>query len=432
MMICQRAGFIAYFLCLFLCASLFVSCDDENLFMRTGNMPALGFSVSSDGGSSSAGATRAVTHVVDTLELEGHTFYLTCTVTDIDEPAETAATRGTPIYTDNLSSVYGQFNVSAYVNGDLSTPLTETNEDGNALASPDAYVDIPYVFDQTYTDASSNPYELWKTSSTGSFYWPKDQSVPLTFYAYAPTSAYTGTASWAGLTPADNFKADGKIEFDYTVPSNKTNSSSKRVDAEYQPDILVTSIPSIKRTDSRIINVGDPTDFYIVPMTFYHALSAVNFKVGADLKRNITINSLTLSGLKAEGTCTFTPPTASGQRSSDVIAWDFTDVTDNTGSYCQTYDYEVPTPAPATDPALGSPSQTFMLIPQTFGPSGDAPEAKVTITYNDTYARTKTVSLHPTGNMAWLPGKKYTYTITGSLDLKLTGSLGPYEPGWWD
>ena len=427
-MICQRAGFIAYFLCLFLCASLFVSCDDENLFMRTGKMSALGFSVSSDGGSSSAGATRAVTHVLDTLELEGHTFYLACTVTDIDESAETAATRGTPIYTDNLSSVYGRFNVSAYVNGNLSTPLTETDEDGNALASPDAYVDIPYVFDQTYTDASSNPYELWKTSSPGSFYWPKDQDVPLTFYAYAPTSAYTGTASWAGLTPSTDFKTGGVIQFDYTVPSNKTNSSSKRVDAEYQPDILVGSIPSIKRTDSGIINVGkNPDDFCIAPLTFYHALTAVDFKVGAALTRDVTINSLTLSGLKASGTCTFTPPTASGKHSADVISW--TDLA-NTGSYCQTYDQSVPTTAPATDPALGSDSQTFMLIPQTFGPSGNAPTAKVTITYNGD--QTKTVALHATGSMAWLPGKKYTYTLTGDLnDLKLTGGLEPYMPDWF-
>ena len=421
-MTCKRTGFIAYFLCLFLCASLFVSCDDENLFMRTGNMSALGFSVSSDGGASSAGATRAVTHVVDTLELEGRTFYLTCTVTDIDEPAETAATRGTPIYTNNLSSVYGQFNVSAYVNGNLSTPLTETDEDGNALASPDAYVDIPYVFDQTYTDASSNPYELWKTSSTGSFYWPKDQDVPLTFYAYAPTSAYTGTASWAGLTPSTDFKTGGMIQFDYTVPSNKTNSSSKRVDAEYQPDILVGSIPSIKRTDSGIINVGkNPDDFCIAPLTFYHALTAVDFKVGAALTRDVTINSLTLSGLKAEGKCTFTPPTTSGKHSADVISW--TDLA-NTGSYCQTYDQSVPATAPATDPALGSTNQTFMLIPQTFGPSGNTPAAKVTITYNGD--QTKTVALHATGSMAWLPGKKYTYTLTGDLagevDLALTGT----------
>lgn len=425
----QRAGSLACLLCLFLCASLFVSCDDEDLSMRTGDMSTLGFSVSSDGNASSDGATRGVTHVVDSIELEGNTFYLTCTVTDIDE---SAATRGTIISTDYLSSVYGRFNVSAYVNGDLSTPLTETDKGGNALTSPASYVDVPYVFDKTYTDdASSATYKLWKTSSTGSFHWPVDQNVPLTFYAYAPTSAYTGAASWAGLTPADNFKANGKIEFDYTVPSNKTNSSSKRVDAEFQPDILVTSIPSIKRTDSRIINVGEgSTAFCIVPMTFYHALAAVDFKVGKTLKRDITINSLTLSGLKASGTCTFDPSATTGSQSADYISWDFTDVTDNTGSYCQTYDYEVPATAPATDPALGSASQTFMLIPQTFGPSGNAPAAQVTITYDDT--QTKTVSLHRTGSMAWLPGKKYTYTLTGSLDLKLTGGLGPYEPGWWD
>lgn len=423
----QRAGSLACLLCLFLCASLFVSCDDEDLSMRTGDMSALGFSVSSDGNASSDGATRAETHVVDSIELEGNTFYLTCTVTDIDE---SAATRGTIISTDNLSSVYGQFNVSAYKNGILSTPLTETDKGGNALTSPASYVDVPYVFDKNYTDASSATYQLWKTSSTGSFHWPLDQSVPLTFYAYAPTSAYTGTASWAGLTPADNFKADGKIEFDYTVPTTDMENSYKRVDAECQPDILVTSIPSIKRTDSRIINVGEgSTAFCIVPLTFYHALSAVNFKVGADLKRNITIKRLKLFGLKASGTCTFDPSATTGSQSADYISWDFTDVTDNTGSYCQTYDYEVPATAPATDPALGSASQTFMLIPQTFGPSGDAPEAKVTITYNDTYARTKTVSLHCIGDIAWRPGKKYTYTLTG--DLKLP-SLGPYEPGWWD
>ncbi len=397
-----------------------MSCDDENLFMRTGKMSALGFSVSSDGGSSSAGATRAVTHVLDTLELEGHTFYLACTVTDMDDEDVCRATRGTPITTGNLNATYGCFNVSAYVDGDLTDPLLQTDEEGNALASPAAYVDVSYVFDKTYDGA-----QLWKTTATD-FYWPKDQTIPLAFYAYAPTSA-----SW--IDPSTDFLAGGVIEFDYTVPANKTNSSSERVDAEYQPDILVGSIPSIKRTDSGIINVGkNPDDFCIAPLTFYHALSAVNFKVGADLKRNITLNSLTLSGLKAEGTCTFTPPTTSGKHSWNVISW--TDL-DGTGSYCQTYDYEVPATAPATDPALGSDSQTFMLIPQTFGPGGNATAASLTIAYNE--GSSKVFEMHRAKksdgtNVAWLPGKKYTYTLTGDLnDLKLTGGLEPYMPDWF-
>lgn len=395
--------------------ALLASCDDENLFRTSGDMTALAFRVVSDkvGSGVAQGASRSATQVLDAFELDGDTVYLVCTVTDMDEEDICRATRGTPITTGNLATTYGCFNVSAYVDGDLTAPLLQTDGEGNALASPAAYVDVSYVFDKTYDGA-----QLWKTTATD-FYWPKDQTVPLTFYAYAPTSDYTGTDAWAGLTPADNFKAGGVIEFDYTVPANKTNSSSKRVDAEYQPDILVASIPSIKRTDSSITNVGrNPDDFCIVPMTFYHALSAIDFKVSAGLKRDITLNSLTLSGLKAEGTCTYTPPTTSGKHSADVISW--TDLA-GTGSYCQTYDYEVPATAPATDPALGSASQTFMLIPQAIGPSGDAPAAKVTITYNDT--QTKTVALKP---VTWLPGKRYTYLLTGDLegdvDLELTGT----------
>lgn len=419
------------------------SCEDDSLFFRTGSMSKLAFTVSTADDNGGSASTRGVVHVVDYfVDEEGDTLYLACKIVDMDQPAaaDSPATRGKYITGANLASVYGEFNVSAYREGKISRPLKETDEDGNQLTNAQSYVGVTF---SARSDGSGgqqtddNDIPVWEatSSSLDNYYWPKNES--LTFYAYAPTENVEEGPSWAGLTPADNYKDDGVIEFDYTVP---VSSSTPRKDAEAQPDILVSSVDK-KRSDLSEYEEDTDTKYAIVPLKFYHALCAVEFKAnaytGGDnkglLKADVTVTSVSLGNLKGSGTCTFTP-SSTGSKSADFISWDFTDVTDNEGNYSQAFNYKNVTPASHIDQPLDAstdPATAFMLIPQKVGggssaTDSDSPEASVTLGYTSTSgtAKTKTISLHGSEAYEWKAGKKYIYHLTGSLaSLTLDGSL---------
>lgn len=415
------------------------SCEDDSLFFRTGSMSKLAFTVSTADDNGGSASTRGVVHVFDSfVDEEGDTLYLACKIVDMDQPAaaDSPATRGKYITGANLASVFGEFNVSAYREGKISCPLKETDEDGNQLTNAQSYVGITF---SARSDGSGgqqtddNDIPVWEatSSSLDNYYWPKNES--LTFYAYAPTENVEEGPSWAGLTPADNYKDNGVIEFDYTVP---VSSSTPRKDAEAQPDILVSSVDK-KRSELSEYEEDTDTKYAIVPLKFYHALCAVEFHANRNadelLKEDVTVTSVSLGNLKGSGTCTFTP-SSTGSKSADFISWDFTDVTDNEGNYSQAFNYKNVTPASHIDQPLDAstdPATAFMLIPQKVGggssaTDSDAPDASVTLGYTSTSgtAKTKTISLHGSEAYEWKAGKKYIYHLTGSLaSLTLDGSL---------
>ena len=442
-----------------LCAALIgacVSCTPEEEFTRSnGQMGLLGFSVgvADDNGTSS---TRSESYVVDTFVLGDDTLNLVCTVTDLDAPApeaeETSATRGTPIYTrkdyHNLETVYGKFNVSAFKvdgSGNLSDfmpnyvdPVTQKTVDPTGLQP---FVNIPYSYGSAYEDEVNRRWEYWTAGNAAKdyFWWEDanhaDNNYKLAFYAYAPTgTVLTGKAKWADdALGKSNFKKDGIIEFTYTVPVGSGSDVDK--DAEVQPDILVGYTAPQLREDLDTKTISG-TEYYFVDLIFYHALCGVNFKATENLATNengLTINSITLSGLKDTGKCTFNPAgnASTHNKSYDKISWDFTSYTDNDGEYTQTFNYPVPniTGANAFNDAKDQKdatlygaeegtgaSKNFMLIPQSYGkPGSNSPDATLTIDF--TYkgvTKTKTVSLLPssaTSAYTWQAGKLYTYQI---------------------
>ena len=463
-----------------LCAALIgacVSCTPEDEFTRSnGQMGLLGFSVGiADDNESSA--TRSESYVVDTFVLDGDTLSLVCTVTDMDAPApeaeETSDTRGTPIYSRpgtggsslfNLQNVYGKFNVSGYIVDDDHTTLLPFYYNyakdgktymGSDVATPgedEMYVDIPYTW-ESYENKSSSIWEYWipadasaTDSKSGKFFWWRDKvnaenNYKLQFFAYSPTTDVTAYP-WN----PDNMKNfyGGITTFDYEVP---VSSSTPKTDAEKQPDILVGATAALERDD---LAEEDFTDgkHYVVPLTFYHALSGVRFKAATELATNehgLVINAVTLSGLKSEGACTFTLG-ASGDKSADKISWAFATGSANDGVYTQTFDYTVPTTLDADDATIYGEEEgtnakmNFMLIPQSFGTASgvDSPDATITITY--TYhdvTKTKEAPLFQKNSSstvtsyAWEAGKLYTYEIqkvAGSVDVEVIESFSsPYK-----
>lgn len=444
-----------------LTAVCLAACTSENAFEpSSGNMKSsIAFAVGVDeGGSNATRGAEPESFVVDSFVVDNQTVYLTCTVSDLSSEdkveTEPLATRGTPIYTSpsaategnakifNLSSVYGEFNVSAFLNGNISTPLKQNYvQDGTTVdpSTTESFINIPFTFEASeYTDQHT-AYEYWRaktsaespdTPDAGKFFWWKDDrhtanDYKLTFFAYAPTTSVKKGNTWSGLTIANsNFKANGCIEFNYEVPKAVTDYTGR--DAEMQPDILVASTgktPLSRPAPSKIYenSVLSTDEYYVVPLTFCHALCGVRFKVGAfdPIMAGSSIQSITLSNLQNTGKCVFDPS------ATPKFTWTPNDGS-RTGTYTQTFG-EGTLGTSATDVREGDMAykannqKTFMLIPQSFGSTGS--EVDVTIRFSKNGIIDERTTQFK--NYTWKAGKLYTYTFEtkkGGVELSVSDS----------
>ena len=201
-------------------------------------------SLATDGGEGTRSAVSA-------LRTEGTPLYLHTLYTDSIQPpsAENAGdsvpvTRSAP---RDIASMYGTFGVSAY-----AYQRTWDN-----TGTPNYMNDV----------AVSKSGNAW-TPSAGSYYWP-GASYTMRFYAYAPkgNSAYT-------------FSTSGIPTLTCAIPS----------DVAGQQDLLVAASGAVSGGNNEAIG-----------LTFRHALTAVKFVCGSDMKAG-TVKSVTLKGVYATGT----------------------------------------------------------------------------------------------------------------------------------
>lgn len=201
-------------------------------------------SLATDGGEGTRSAVSA-------LRTEGTPLYLHTLYTDSIQPpsAENAGdsvpvTRSAP---RDIASMYGTFGVSAY-----AYQGTWDN-----TGTPNYMNDV----------AVSKSGNAW-TPSAGSYYWP-GASYTMRFYAYAPkgNSAYT-------------FSTSGIPTLTCAIPS----------DVAGQQDLLVAASGAVSGGNNEAIG-----------LTFRHALTAVKFVCGNDMKAG-TVKSVTLKGVYATGT----------------------------------------------------------------------------------------------------------------------------------
>lgn len=214
---------------------------------------------------------------------------------------------------------------------------------------------------------------------TGRF-WPTGES--LLFFAYAATQG-------ASVEPAFSY-ADGAAtgSFSYSVPDTKATA---------QPD-LVFAVKSGQTKETANGNVS---------LTFHHALSAIEFKIGAmpQTAKTVTLQSITFSGLYGAGTCDMTG-------TDNALAFDWTLTGEANNSYTQTFDK---TGNGNQGEDLSTAEQTFLLIPQAFGD-----EAKLTLKFkvgDQEYTHEKPMKEI---TAAWEADKRYIYTIGISDDMEVT------------
>ena len=130
-----------------------------------------------------------------------------------------------------------------------------------------------------------------------------------------------------------------------------------------------------------------PTPGY-VGLTFKHPFARVCFKQSEANSSNVKINSVTVSGIKNNGTCTFDGSTIVWTPSGDATALTVSGI-------------------PATNtPATGN--DFYLVVPQTFA-------SNITFTVNATWTDWSNVTKNVSATVnvgSWVAGYSYTYTLT--------------------
>ena len=319
----------------------------------------------------------------------GQKFYFDETVQDLN--GFMPATKGSPVYTENVGKLYkNQLSVTAF------------------NSSTDARI----FLDQDFENLDE---EMYENSGGWRYYrnfdydpWP-DLDTPVNFYLRMPSTMTNVTMD--ATAPYDG----GKFKFGYVSPTTAAD----------QQDIIF-AYTSINKKDHRD-NLPEGT-----PVVFQHALTAVKFAIkNYDAENNVTIKSITISGLVGEGTCVLDP---NATAKTDRVKWtlpeepditakyasgdfgipvDFKKKADGGGSFTNNGDFPDSFAAAGNLQNLndGDASQTFWFIPQ-------AVTDKVTLTISYTYGSTEVrtgvldfgevLSAYDT---YWDAGELRTYTI---------------------
>lgn len=322
---------------------------------------------------------------LDADNASGMHYFLEETVTVLDDFCA-PMTKGTPIYTENVHTSLSSFTATGY------------KFDNDVLTTP-AYL----------ADAAFNYYEDKWVHDYPSSPWKEDINSLWFFMRNDAKIAITPSLTTVGK------KVYGKMTFEYTSPAT----------AAAQKDIVFAA-RSVTKEEAKEAKV-----------LFYHALTAVKFRIANDA--NAMINSVKFTGLKNTGTCTVTPYYGSGwenesnpfesalanSKSADCVVWDASGNGTFTQSFDGIVDFEEPVSgdkpfadsfyAAAADNNLNDEdaSLTFWFIPQQLS-------ASVKLEVNYTAAgKTKTVTID-FGDLAkgtfskyptWGAGELRTYTL---------------------
>lgn len=261
-----------------------------------------------------------------------------------------------------------------------------------------------YFTETTFSKSGSN----W----TGGKYWPL---TPSTLNFLAVTNKGGGVAGHV----ANEFTTTASAQ---SVVSELTGNEDKT-----QTDLMFAAGHGN----------NTPGNYPVVSMTFKHALAWINFKVKTNTLAagtTITVNSITLNGVAANGTLTVTNPNYAAEAdaedddecTTENLAYTWAPATPAVDLKVLAGDdanYAAPvvlanTPKPFGNGLLVVPgNQTSFTINYTVT-NGIAPDPVVSNTFNYT---------HTIASGTWDMAKKYTYNVTISLN---EIQIAPIVEGW--
>ena len=156
---------------------------------------------------------------------------------------------------------------------------------------------------------------------------------------------------------------------DFTTPTDIAN----------QIDLMTASTQNINHT-----NTGGGS--HVVPLTFYHSLTAIRFGVGSNLSWAKTIKSVEFQGVYSKGRYDIKTKTWSNQSATQNYKLDNIGVSTSE----------------AVNNVILKDGHTFLMVPQTL-PAG----AKIVVTFSDGTSITAKIE-----GKIWKPGTTKTYMIT--------------------
>lgn len=381
-----------------LCAVVvtFSACKDDLGFgnvLTPAPSDAICFVTSGSIGASSEPFTRSAGYVDETVEewtIEG-------------TPSDTSATTRAAV----KSSLYADFNPSAVriflyddwddsVQPNMQVPTAEQIAAG-AVALPGAFSTDGVL--SPLNPQTMAPYTiLWNQTKTAY----KDQTgsdgnfAKMRTYAMGPLTGiqrlcHDGTGT-DGLTGAHMQFHGGDIGTPPYIVYTTPDEPKDQIDliAAYSGEMTVADVYGQQ-----------------VPLTFYHGLSAVQFKL--DFDKTVRVTGLTITGVYKKGKCDI------GENGNNV--WDFASYTGE-GTYTYTWPFNGSgdgyTEYTASDGhtengVLTDGDETLLMIPQTL-PAG----AKVILEYQKEEGSENWVSKQITCDISgfqWKAGHRYIYTI---------------------
>lgn len=259
---------------------------------------------------------------------------------------------------NSFTSIQDNYSRGTYGNNDFTKfNITAYTDDGQL-----------YIDDQTLERVSDD----WNYSPK--LYWLKNNS--LHFFSYA----------WSvGEKPIEPLFsiANGvyRASFNYTLPT----PTSEKNDAEKQPDIIVAVMPEKSKSDGE------------VQLQFYHALSAIQFKLG-EMSEDFEVSKaiVSLVDVCSEGSCSLQHPISNNR----VCVWDYPTTTP-VATYTETI-FE------SNDNVVAGDSENFMMIPQSL--EGSTASLKISLLVGGKlYEYEKPLK---DLNEQWRPNYRYIYTFS--------------------
>ena len=318
-------------------------------------------------------------------EIGNQSIILEETITDLSYVIP--ATKGTPVFTENVGTLYKD-NLGVYSSWDEFGEATYTTEGKNE--STDESTNVTTVDGWSYFHRYDNAP------------WPANNGA-VDFYMRMPADALT--------IPAENYDG-GQIEFEYTSPAT----------AAEQQDLIFAYASITEKQNKDAFSSGG------VPVTFYHALTGVKFAIGntaAELSsKGIAITGIKFTNLANTGTCYVTPSATS------KVSWDASATEGNEIS--QTFDYSADgdaqvitfdqtnntnnfgdsffTGGTSQNVNNAKASYTFWLIPQSF-PSTSTAVMRISYTMSGRNEYLDVSLKDFFGSHPWAAGQLRTVTI---------------------
>ena len=268
----------------------------------------------------------------------GKKVYLSCSEAPWPS-AKTATTRGAKVTTAGISNI----GVSASV----------------------------YSSSSSYTSAGCGSYFFKESVASGTptkFFWPTSD-YKISFFGYYPYNN-------AAFTMQSVASATGAPTYAYTVPSTIAD----------QQDIMTGQMVDQLGGSSSSIN-----------MTLSHRCSAIHFSITNNRSSAITVNSISIEGVKYTGTL-------------NESTWTLSEGVNGSSTNPFTLSYGSSVAAGATADITGT-SNIFMMLPQTLPAT-----ATLKVVVDDEEFETELTG-------TWLAGKEYTYNITIDVDTTIDLSM---------